>query len=146
MAYRATDKTIMKALLSRLQNGDTVIAADLSFSTASYYLKKLNARENPIRFELLSFPSEIALHPSWKSTQEMFAHPEKYEEEASALARTLKSRCARGQSVWVLYKYSNPVNALLREKLNREFLYKKEEWMPNPREASWFDSILLFRY
>lgn len=145
-AYRSTDKAVVQQLLERMQDGDVVIAADLSYATASYYFRRLNQGPRAVRMELIPFPAEIGRHPSWKNLRQMAARLPEYDRQARELATRLKRQTLGGRTVWVLYNSSGPVNPLLRRALSEVYVLSAEEAPPVPREPSWFDKILMFRH
>lgn len=143
--FKSTDKTVARDLLRRMQDHDTVITTDLSYATLYYYLNHLNENQRK-KFYLISFPEEIANHPSWKDMDQMVRDEPKYQKEADDLVFKLKNSRHKSGTIWVLYKIGNPINEILYEKFAAGFVLKKVEQPPLPREASWFDVILVFNY
>ena len=140
-SYRSDDRKISTQLVNELENNEIVIATDLSFSTFKFYFSRLN--KNGINFKLIAYPAEIATHPGWKHLSEMLGNKEKYKQESTALTNQLKND--KYKKIYVLYKYENPVNEILREDLDKKFNFVKEEIPLAPREPSWFDSILIYK-
>lgn len=140
-SYQSTDKTIALDIFQQLNDGDTIIATDLSFSTFYYYLSKFNKGADSKDFDLISFPKEISLHPGWKDLSKMIRGKQKYEVEAEELVTLLKEKDA---AVWVLYNDENEINQILKESLKERFELKEIIQPLVPREPAWFDLILKF--
>lgn len=129
--YKIDDRTISRELLERMKGGGVIIATDLSYSTFYYYLNRYNNRKE---FYLITFPEETIEHPGWKNF-----NPAGYDREAEDLAKSLS-----GKEVWVLYNSRDPLNNILREKLNKYFNKEEIEKLSSERAPSWIDSILKF--
>lgn len=140
--YQSTDKTISLSLLNRLRDQDVVIATDLSGATFDYYFSRENQGKK--KFSLFYYPAEMGIHPGWKNLKDMLKKEDKYAREAEDLVQQLKTQSASGRKIWVLYKTDNPLNEILRQKLQANFrLAKIEEPVP-PRAPSWLDAVLIF--
>lgn len=142
---KASDRTDFQALLGRIKDGDVVVASDLSYSTAAYYFRRFNTGPAAVRFELLAYPAEMAVHPSWRNFARLKADPAAYQEEAARFAADLKRKTGQGHTVWLICQSGGPFTAALVAQLREAFLLFHEERMPAPRQPSWFDSILTFR-
>lgn len=140
-SYASDDRKISAQLLGEIGNDEIVIATDLSFSTFKFYFSRLD--KNGKNFKFISYPAEISAHPGWKNMNEMLKNKEKYENEAIDLTNRLKND-ADSKKVYVLYKYGNPINEILREALDKKFYFVTEKFPPVPREPSWFDSIIIY--
>lgn len=140
-SYKSDDRKISTQLVNEMENNEIVIATDLSFSTFKFYFSRLN--KNGINFKLVAYPAEIATHPGWKNLSEMLKNKEKYKNESVNLINQIKND--KYKKIYVLYKYENPINEIMREDLNKNFSFVKEEIPPAPREPSWFDSILIYQ-
>ena len=140
--YQANDRTISRALLETIHDGDTMIATDISYPTFYYYLGHLN-RDIKKEFTLLIYPQELSEHPCWEDLNRMSANRISYEKEAEDLAKKLyRERGNRYNSIWILYNINNPFNAALRDKFKSKFSSEEIVRLPTNREPSWVDLIL----
>jgi hypothetical protein len=69
---------------------------------------------------------------------------EKFSREADFIVDKIKNDPNSSQ-IFVLYKVGSPINEVLREKLNQNFNSIKEDYPEQPREASWFDYVIIYR-
>jgi hypothetical protein len=142
--YKANDKTISRALLETIQDGDTIIATDISYPTFYYYLGHLN-RGIQKKYTLLIYPQELSEHPCWEDEKRMSVNIGAYKKEAEALAKKLfRERKNKYNSIWILYNINNPFNAALRDKFKNIFSSEEIVRLPIQREPSWVDLILKF--
>lgn len=140
-SYASDDRKISAQLLGEIRNDGIVIATDLSFSTFKFYFSRSD--KNGKNFKLISYPAETAAHPGWKNMNEMLKNRELYESEAVNLIEQIKNE-GRYKKIYVLYKYGNPINEILRKILDENFNFITEKNPPVPREPSWFDSIIIY--
>lgn len=140
--YQSTDKTISLSLFNRLRDQDAIIATDLSGATFDYYFSRENQGKK--KFSLFYYPAEMGIHPGWKNLKDMLKKEDKYTREAEDLVQQLKTQSVSGRKIWVLYKTDNPLNEILRQKLQANFSLVKIEEPTPPRAPSWLDVILIF--
>lgn len=140
--YQSTDKTISLSLLNRLRDQDMVIATDLSGATFDYYFSRENQGKK--KFSLFYYPAEMGIHTGWKNLKDMLKKENKYAQEAEDLVQQLKTQSVSGRKIWVLYKTDNPLNEILRQKLQANFRLMEIEEPAPPRAPSWLDVILIF--
>lgn len=139
---QTTDKTISLSLLNRLSDQDAIIATDLSGATFDYYFGRENQGKK--KFSWFYYPAEMGIHPGWKNLKDMLKKEDKYMQEAENLVQQLKTQSVSGRKIWVLYKTDNPLNEILRQKLQANFRLVKIEEPAPPRAPSWLDVILIF--
>ena len=135
----ANDKTVTAYVLANINQDDTVIATDLSWHTFYYYQKKLNHDK---KFNLITYPDEIKNHPCWKNTEQMLNHQEQYQTEAKNLIASLANKSA---TIWVLYKVGNPINEILLQELNENFMLAGAYTPPPPKQPMWLDIVLVYK-
>jgi len=135
----ANDKTVTAYVLANINQDDTVIATDLSWHTFYYYQKKLNHDK---KFNLITYPDEIKNHPCWKNTEQMLNHQEQYQTEAKNLIASLVNKSA---TIWVLYKVGNPINEILLQELNENFMLAGAYTPPPPKQPMWLDIVLVYK-
>lgn len=133
------DRVAAARLFAKINNGDTIIATDLTLPTFDYYFKRLN-NGSLKNYHLVNFPAELAQHPAWKSLPRMLARQEDYQKEAKMLAaETLEG------NIWVIYNSANSLDKFLYDELSSRYKLVSNETLPLVHAPLWFDTILQFR-
>lgn len=141
----SNDKITADFLLGEIKNGDTIIATDLNWSIFYYYFSHLD-KDKDKKFDLISFPQEIMNeHPGWQNLNKMIKEKSRYEKEAEELALKLKEQKEEKTEIWVLYYSLNPINEILYKELEQNFSLVNVQKLPELRQPSWFDMILVFK-
>ncbi|MDD5547809.1 MAG: glycosyltransferase family 39 protein [Candidatus Pacebacteria bacterium] len=142
-SYKSSEKSVAAGILENLKDGDIVIATDLSWTTQSFYLDKLN-KEAKKDFKLIPFPEEMALHPGWRNAKQMLIDWPQYEKEADGLIKQIEETKNKDNQVWVLYSGANLVSRLLYGKMAKNFNLVGGFQPLQPRESSWLDAVFVF--
>jgi hypothetical protein len=142
-SYRSTDKTVIEEIYSEAHDGDCMITTGLSWATTYYYSDALKSEK---KISLLSFPKNIPEQVVWMNWNEV-NDPNNagiYSQEADEIVEKIKNDPSAGQ-IFVLYKVDIKISQILKDKLDQNFEFVKEYDPQQPREASWFDYVLIYR-
>jgi uncharacterized membrane protein len=142
-SYRSTDRTAVEDIYAEGKSGDYIVSTQLSWATAYYYSNRV-AREKKIN--LISYPKKMPDQVVWVNWDEV-NNPNsigKFAEEADNIVDEIKKDPNVSQ-IFVLYKSGSSVNEVLRKKLDQNFDFIKEDYPEQPREASWFDYVIIYR-
>lgn len=140
-SYVSNDRTVMRQILEKLENRDTVIATDLSFATMKYYASRLDV-DNSMQITYVSYPVDTMVHPGFKTHYDPVEDKEMLIREAGALIDAAEGKGSR--TVAVLLRTVNPLNQILMDKFSERNYRYEVIYPPLPREPSWFDAVLLF--
>ena len=137
------DKFTAKYLLSRMKDNDILIFTSLSRPAVDYYLKRMAPQRN---FVKISYPVEILRHPGWRDIKGMMAHRDSLKQEAEDLAQRIKVFLEKKQEtkIWVLYGKDLTVGSILREELDKKFLFKEIVFFP-PHWKLFYEAVLVYQ-
>jgi hypothetical protein len=142
-AYRSTDKTVIEEIYSEAQSGDYMVTTELSWATAYYFSDEMASEK---KINILSYPKNVPDQVVWLNWNGVNDpnNLEKYTQEADAIVEKMKKDPTAGQ-IFVLYKADSKINQTLKDKLDQNFDFVREYDPQQPREASWFDYVLIYR-
>jgi len=142
-SYRSTDKKVIEDIYAGGKNGDYIISTQLNWATAYYYLSLLPKEK---KINLISYPQKIPYQVVWMNWDEI-NNPKsigKFTGEANEIVDKIKSD-PNAIRISVLYRPGSPVNEVLKEKLDQNFEFVQEYYPEQPREASWFDYVIIYQ-
>lgn len=141
--YRSTDKTVIEEIYSEAHGGDYMITTGLSWATAYYYSGALKSEK---KISILSYPKNVPDQVVWMNWDEVNDpnNVGKYFQEADAIVEQMKNDPSASQ-IFTLYKVDSKINQILKDKLDQNFEFVREYDPQQPREASWFDYVLIYR-
>jgi hypothetical protein len=142
-SYRSTDRTVVEDIYTEGKNGDYIVSTQLSWATAYYYSNRLASEK---KINLVPYPRKMPDQAVWINWEEV-NNPDnwgKFSGEADAIVEKIKNDPNASQ-IFVLYKSGSPVNEILKEKLDQNFDFIKEDYPELPREASWFDYVIIYQ-
>jgi hypothetical protein len=141
--YQSTDKTMIEEIHSEAQSGDYLVTTGLSWATAEYFS---STGESDKKINILSYPKNVPEQVVWLNWNEVNdpKNTGKYSQEADSIIEKMKNDPSVGQ-IFVLYKVDSRINNMLKDKLDQNFDFVREYNPEQPREASWFDYVLIYR-
>lgn len=141
-AYASTEAGDVRAVLGNLQNKDFVITTRLSYAVVGYYFIRFADLQSS-KFNLISFPEEMFLHPGLEELKKINGNPQAYQAEIDKLTSRLKT--GLGGRIFVFYYSDDSIDAMLLKKLQENFKLVSVYQPPQPRQNSWFDAVLVFQ-
>lgn len=145
LAYLSTDKSVVESILQRVNDGDVIIAAYLSYPTVDYYLYRLNQTYHK-KYQLVVYPQETIEHPALQYDGFIQNNLSLFEQQAKDLVTNLKKDfvSGSGRRIWVVEYSTSQVDGILTKQLEQNF---KQVWVEvpvSPRETSWFDEVVVY--
>jgi|GEM_PF-3348796 len=141
--YRSTDRTVIEEIYSEGKNGDYIVSTQLSWATAKYFSGRVASDK---KINLVSYPKNVPDQVVWINWDEVNNpdNMEKFSEEADAIVEKIRND-SFATRIFVLYKAGSAINERLKEKLDQNFDFVREYDPEQPREASWFDCVLIYK-
>jgi 4-amino-4-deoxy-L-arabinose transferase-like glycosyltransferase len=102
------DKRAAEHIAKEAGPSDSVVTTGYRRAVTAYYLE-IAGRALP----LFSFPSEVAEHPGWYSSERLLSDPASLARQGEQLAAELVSRAGRGGRIWVLSSGPSEVDDVL---------------------------------
>ncbi len=130
-----SDRETADFIVKNVPKGDVLVFTSLSRPAVDYYLEHFGHRDS---YQETSFPSEIDLHPTWRSGLKSESHRKILEAEARRLVRQWERSGAR--SVWLLYGFDLPISEILKEEMEKTFVVHNQVFVSGP----WHTSILQY--
>ncbi len=117
--------SITDYLLERGERGDILVLAASSLGGTEYYLKRMEAEDQFIRFP---FPAEMARHPCWPDLNRW---TESYlENEADGLLTRIDSLIGTGGAkIWLLNGYLPKIDDVIKSKMDAHFQPAGEKFL-----------------
>jgi hypothetical protein len=123
-SLKVNDKTITRQIINNAKNSDYIIFTDLSRPPFDYYYPRLNIENK--KFEIISFPQEMEMHPAFQSIREMMKKENEIKAESKRMIENIKkSMNGENQSIWVFYSAGNRINEILFQDLKDNFSLKE---------------------
>lgn len=141
--FRSTDRTVIEEIYSEGKKGDYIVSTELSWATAQYYSSRVASDK---KINLVSYPKNVPDQVVWINWDEVNSPDNmgKFSEEADGIVEKIKNDLNASQ-IFVLYKSGSAINEILKEKLDQDFDFAGEDYPEAPREASWFDYVLIYK-
>jgi hypothetical protein len=142
-SYQSTDKTVIEEIHLEAQSGDYMVTTGLSWATAEYFSSTVASDK---KINILSYPKNIPGQVVWLNWNEVNDPNSvgRYSQEADSIIEQMKNDPSASQ-IFVLYKVDSKINQALKDKLDQNFDFVREYDPQPPREASWFDYVLIYR-
>ena len=112
------DRDAALAVQKRSEPHDVLLFPGLSRGTVEYNLLQVGARD---RFQIVSFPENMALHRGWMDVKALQNHPQEALREAMRVVGRITERLQSGQQVFLFNSRRQTMCVVLGQLLEKEF-------------------------